>query len=81
MFDKFVRGATKVPDGRRGMGLGLTICRSIVRAHGGEITARNRPQGGAQFMISLPCPRQSPQITLDDSGDASRAERVASMQK
>ena len=67
VFEKFVRGSTKVADGRRGLGLGLTICRSIVRAHDGEITARNRSQGGAEFVISLPCPRESPQITLDEA--------------
>lgn len=33
---------------------GLTVCRTIVNAHGGQITAANRPQGGASFCITLP---------------------------
>ena len=38
----------------RNMGIGLTVCRTIVNAHGGQITAANRPQGGASFCITLP---------------------------
>lgn len=41
-------------DERRGMGLGLTVCHSIIKAHGGELTAQNRPQGGAAFSFWLP---------------------------
>lgn len=67
IFDKFVRGASTIADGRRGLGLGLAICRSIVRAHDGEITARNLPAGGAELLISLPSPRESPQVTLDEA--------------
>jgi signal transduction histidine kinase len=49
-FDKFVRGR-----GRRtvGTGLGLYICRQIVEAHGGSITADNAPGGGAEFRVEL----------------------------
>jgi nitrogen fixation/metabolism regulation signal transduction histidine kinase len=38
----------------RGTGLGLAVARQTIRVHGGEITARNAPAGGAQFIIELP---------------------------
>jgi two-component system sensor histidine kinase KdpD len=52
LFEKFRRGereATVV-----GAGLGLTICRAIVRAHGGTIEARRRPERGTRFEFTLP---------------------------
>lgn len=38
----------------RGMGLGLSLVRAVIKAHGGEVSAQNRPEGGAVFKISLP---------------------------
>ncbi len=37
-----------------GMGLGLAVCRTIIRSHGGEIWAEHNPSGGATFCFSLP---------------------------
>jgi two-component system, OmpR family, sensor histidine kinase KdpD len=51
LFEKFVRRA---PAGTGGVGLGLPIARGIARAHGGDVTAANRPGGGARFVVSLP---------------------------
>ena len=52
-FERFYTERS-ISDGRRGMGLGLSICRSIAEAHGGAITAANLPQGGARFEVRLP---------------------------
>jgi two-component system sensor histidine kinase HydH len=48
IFEPFV--STK----ETGMGLGLSICKRIVEAHGGEISAANRTEGGASFAVGLP---------------------------
>ena len=44
----------KTVDSKRNMGIGLSVCTSIVRVHGGEISARNRDSGGAEFSFTLP---------------------------
>ena len=38
---------------RSSMGIGLSVCSTIIKAHGGEIRAKNRPSGGAQFCFTL----------------------------
>lgn len=54
IFKMFYTTAAKSPDSRRGVGLGLAICQSIVEAHGGSISAKNREGGGASFTFTLP---------------------------
>jgi two-component system sensor kinase FixL len=44
-----------------GLGIGLTITRTIVDAHGGTIDAHNNPDGGATFVVTLPR-REAPRI-------------------
>jgi two-component system sensor histidine kinase KdpD len=58
LFDKFHRGRNEgvVP----GVGLGLTLCRAIVTAHGGAISAGERPGGGARFEFTLPAASAAP---------------------
>src|SRR6266566_3281784 len=51
VFDHFF--STK----QKGMGMGLTIVRSIVEAHGGTITAENAPDRGARMIVRLPAVR------------------------
>ena len=52
IFEKFYRG--KLGKSTSGVGLGLTICRAIVEAHGGKIWVENRPDVGAVFRFTLP---------------------------
>ena len=54
------RSGSHTVDGKRNMGLGLTVCKAIVRAHGGTITGRNLPQGGAEFAFRLPLSNTKP---------------------
>ena len=56
VFDRFykvdaARSGTDVPSGS---GLGLSIVRAIIERHGGSVTARNAPEGGAVFELRLP---------------------------
>ena len=70
LFEKFQRGHDE--GSIVGVGLGLAICRAIVREHGGEITARNRPGGGARFEFTLPlsAPADLPRSDLQASAAA-----------
>jgi len=59
-----VRAGKPVPrdqtgDSTRGMGIGLSVCGSIIKAHNGIFEAENRPDGGAVFRVSLPMNQES----------------------
>jgi signal transduction histidine kinase len=54
IFDKFIQ-SSKTKSGAGGTGLGLTIVRQIVEAHGGKIWAENAAPCGARFNLLLPC--------------------------
>ncbi len=51
-FERFSRGSSSRSDG--GSGLGLSIVRTVARAHGGEASAANRKAGGAEVKITIP---------------------------
>ncbi len=53
LFERFYIGDSKNYEGRRGTGLGLAICKAIITAHGGEISAFNKKDGGATFRFVL----------------------------
>ena len=54
VFDMFYTGANKIADCRRSIGLGLSLCKSIINAHGGEITITDNVPHGAIFTFTLP---------------------------
>lgn len=54
IFESFFTTSHGNGDNHRGVGLGLSICQSIIEAHNGEIIAENNSKGGATFRITLP---------------------------
>ncbi len=54
VFEPFYRGEPSRSRATGGVGLGLSIARNIARAHGGDLTLHNRPQGGLEAVLVLP---------------------------
>ena len=54
LFQSYVPNGKRSSDSARGMGIGLSICMSIIKAHKGEMIAANKVQGGAVFQFKLP---------------------------
>jgi signal transduction histidine kinase len=54
IFDPFFRGARAVQDQIHGTGLGLSLVKKIVEAHGGSIRVNSEPMKGAEFIVQLP---------------------------
>ena len=54
VFDMFYSGANRIADSRRSLGLGLSLCKSIVTAHGGTISICDNVPHGSVFTFSLP---------------------------
>lgn len=55
IFDRYKQ--VLVADSKRGLGLGLPICKAIVEAHGGEIGVESGPESGSDFWFTLPLPK------------------------
>ena len=54
LFAGYMNQTDQPADGtRHNMGIGLSVCDTIIKAHGSEITAKNRPEGGAEFTFAL----------------------------
>ncbi len=66
IFDKFTRGDRE--SATSGVGLGLAICRAIIEAHGGKISAGHSPEGGAAIIFTLPLGSPPPVSLTDESG-------------
>jgi two-component system, OmpR family, sensor histidine kinase KdpD len=75
VFEKFHRALREgQPDG---VGLGLTICRAIVAAHGGRIWAKNRVGEGASFLFALPIEGQPPELPSMEGLEPNVEEQLA----
>jgi signal transduction histidine kinase len=54
VFERFYRAQPSRDRSTGGAGLGLAIAKAVVEAHGGEISAANRAEGGSVFTVRLP---------------------------
>lgn len=71
VFLRFYRGRASRPTGHSsGIGLGLTICEGIVKAHGGRIWAEDNQPRGVAFLFSLPIERPQPEMPTESAEDA-----------
>ena len=70
LFDGYLtRDQESISDKRRNMGIGLSVCKSIVQAHGGEMRAANRPGGGAILQFTLPLEETSHEDQRESTSD------------
>lgn len=53
-FEMFYTGNNKIADSRRSLGLGLSLCKSIINVHGGELTLEDNKPHGCIFTFTLP---------------------------
>lgn len=78
LFRRYLR-EPGLEDSRQGIGLGMSLVRSIALAHGGTVLAENRPEGGVRVTLSLPirqehtCPLRSPVLRIDYAGERNHA--------
>jgi len=63
IFEPYVQVGEE--SGAGGLGLGLAICRRLVEAHGGEISAHARPGGGTRFVFTIPVADAPARITTE----------------
>ena len=75
IFDKFQRAGRE--GNPEGVGLGLTICRAIVSAHGGRIWVQNRAGGGASFQFALPIDGEAPKLLVSEPSEPIAQEQRA----
>ena len=53
LFTGLLDSEAPTDNSRSNMGVGLSVCSAIIKAHGSEITAKNKPEGGAEFSFTL----------------------------
>ena len=53
LFTGLLDSESPMDSSRSNMGIGLSVCRTIIKAHGSELKASNRSEGGAVFSFAL----------------------------
>ena len=81
VFDLFVQSGRSMARSQGGLGIGLTLVRSLVELHGGKVTAHSKGPGkGSEFVVRLPVLPRVPERELprtgDDASGASPSQRV-----
>ncbi len=77
IFDLFAQASPTLARTQGGLGIGLTLVRQLLELHGGSVSARNEPAGGARFTVRLPL--AEPEVQTDAAPSAEppvRAHRV-----
>jgi signal transduction histidine kinase len=69
IFEKFVRGGDASRAGIRGIGIGLTLVKSIAEAHGGAVRVDSHMGVGSTFTIALPVMPRPPRTTAEETGE------------
>ena len=77
MFDKFYRGDANLS--QYGAGLGLTICRGIMQAHGGQLWAERFGADSISICFTLPSQGKPPEIEAEDLTEAKPSEPTRSV--
>ena len=75
VFDKFYRVDSGLTRATEGTGLGLTLCRAVVEAHGGRISVETTPGRGCTFTVTLPVAAVVPSVARTDRPAVAVAER------
>ena len=76
IFEPFYRGADAVAQQIHGNGLGLSLVRRIIEAHGGRVSATSRPGAGSAFTISLPAAERQAAAAADTASAFSTAPQA-----
>ncbi len=67
VFEMFYTGNSKIADSRRSLGLGLSVCKSIINAHDGEIKLKDNDPSGCVFTFTIP----SEEVVIDEQASDS----------
>jgi signal transduction histidine kinase len=68
IFERFYRLGSELRRETQGVGIGLSIVKHVVEAHGGGVTVRSAVGQGSRFTMELPVKREKPQMNTDEHG-------------